>query len=484
MKKLVNSLLFTLLLTLLFNVVEQNLIKAEDKKQINVATNAEFGPFEYKDGNDIVGIDIDIAKYIVDKMGADINIIDISFDALILELKNHTCDFAIAAMSKNDEKENSVDFSDPYFIAKQDVILPIDSEIKSPGELNGKRIGVHLGTTGDSYCTNNFKDSEIHRYKNGAEAVMDLVNGRLDAVVIDDLPARMLIEKNNRSVKKMDGHLFKEEYRIVVPKGEIELLYRINTILTEMKSTGKIDEIVEKYTKESSKSNNSLINQIYNNLIYKERYMGIVQGLITTLKITVVALIIGLILGVATALIKVSKDNNLLMKFLNIIANTYLSVIKGTPMVVQLFVIYYLILGSSGLDKILVAMISFGINSGAYVSDIIRAGILSVDVGQTEAGRSLGLNSRQTMMKIVFPQALKNSMPTLCNEFINLLKETSVAGFIGIMDLSKAGEVIRSQTYEPLVPLLSVAIIYFSITQSVVWLMSLLERRLRKSDMR
>ena len=153
-------------------------------------------------------------------------------------------------------------------------------------------------------------------------------------------------------------------------------------------------------------------------------------------------------------------------------------------MVVQLFAIYYLILSATGLNKITIAMIAFGINSGAYVAEVIRSGILSVDAGQYEAGRSLGLNSFITMKKIVLPQAFKNVLPTLVNEFIQLIKETAVAGFIGITDLSRAGDIIRSQTYEPFVPLATVAVVYLAVVILTTFLMSFMERRLRASDKR
>lgn len=228
----------------------------------------------------------------------------------------------------------------------------------------------------------------------------------------------------------------------------------------------------------------SIWDQIYYNLIYKDRYMYILQGLGTTLEITAFAVIIGIVIGVSVALIKFASVNNKKLKFFEIIANLYLTVIRGTPAVVQLFIMYYIILGSSGVDKITTAIFAFGINSGAYIAEIVRAGILSVDKGQMEAGRSLGLPYKTTMFKIIFPQALKNIIPALGNEFITLLKETSVAGFIGIMDLSKAGDVIRSQTYEALIPLFTVAAIYLVFVVGLSSLLSKLERRLRKSDIR
>ena len=229
---------------------------------------------------------------------------------------------------------------------------------------------------------------------------------------------------------------------------------------------------------------NSIGEQVYYNLIYKDRYMYILQGLGTTLQITAFAVVIGIFIGVLIAMIKFASKGNKKLKIFEIIANIYLTVIRGTPAVVQLFIMYYVILGTSGADKVTAAIFAFGINSGAYIAEIVRSGILSVDKGQMEAGRSLGLSYKTTMFKIIFPQALKNIIPALCNEFIALLKETSVAGFIGVMDLSKAGDVIRSQTYEALIPLLVVAAIYLIFVAGLSALLSKFERRLRKSDIR
>ena len=160
----------------------------------------------------------------------------------------------------------------------------------------------------------------------------------------------------------------------------------------------------------------------------------------------------------------------------------YISLIRGTPIVCQLFIMYYIVIGPLGVNDIVSAILAFGINSGAYVSEVIRSGILSVDSGQIEAGRALGLSESQIMSGIIAPQALKNSLASLCNEFIQLFKETSVAGFIGIMDLNKVGEAIRAQTLSPAIPLLSVATMYFVVVYLAGILMSFLERRLRESD--
>lgn len=455
-----------------------------ERGYITLATNAEFAPFEYKDGENIVGIDIDIAKKIAERMDVQLRITDVSFDALPLELSGKTCDFVMAGMSYSEDKAQNADFSMPYFNAKQAVIVPRDSEINSGESLREKKIGVHMGTTGDIYCTENFKDSEIIRYGKGTEAILDMVHGRIDAVVIDDLPAKMLTEKNKGNIRILDEYLFEEQYRVVIPKGNEELLSVINVILRELQDDGVVEEIISTHSIDSSDFGQGISGLIYSGLVYKNRYKNIIGGLFNTLKITCGALIIGVAIGSIIAIINLSASKRIVMKTFKGLANLYLLVIRGTPVVVQLFVIYYLIFVSTDISKITVAMIAFGINSGAYLGVVLQSGILSVDRGQYEAARSLGLSSRKAMMKVVIPQALKNVVATLCNEFIDLIKETSVSGFIGIMDLSRAGDIIRTQTLDPVVPLLTVAIVYLLIIMLISSLMSLIERRLRRSDLR
>lgn len=456
----------------------------KERGYIKVSTNAEFEPFEYKDGDKLTGIDVDIANKIAEGLGVQLTVNDTSFDAVTLELANRNCDFAIAAMSYSEDKAANVDFSDVYYFAQQAILVTNASDISKGDDLHNKKIGVAMGFTGDNYCTENFPDSEIFRYNKCSDAVADLISGRLDAVVVDEAPAKKLIRLSNDKVKMLDDYLFTEGYRIAVPKGETELLDYINSEIKGLKDSKEIDKIVNKYITSTITPSVDIVGQIYNNLKYKNRYKMILEGLLTTFKITAVAILMGILIGLLISVVKVSRSKNIFVKILKIIANLYLTVIRGTPVVVQLFVIYYLVFASTGLSKMVVAMIAFGINSGAYVAEHIRSGINSVDVGQYEAGRSLGLGERATMTKIILPQALKNVLPTLVNEFIQLIKETSVAGFIGVMDLSRAGDIIRSQTYEPLVPLMTVAFTYLIIVMITTLLMSILERKLKKSDKR
>ena len=218
------------------------------------------------------------------------------------------------------------------------------------------------------------------------------------------------------------------------------------------------------------------------NFIEDNRWKYIVDGLKITLIVTIFAVLIGVLLGFLIAIVRTTHDKTGKLKILNAICKVYLTVIRGTPVVVQLMIIYFIIFGSVDISKVLVAIIAFGINSGAYVAEIFRSGIMSIDNGQFEAGRSLGFNYAQTMTYIIMPQAFKNVLPTLCNEFISLLKETSVSGYIALQDLTKGGDIIRSRTYDAFMPLIAVALIYLAMVMIFTKLVSLLERRLRNSD--
>ena len=226
------------------------------------------------------------------------------------------------------------------------------------------------------------------------------------------------------------------------------------------------------------------MDSFHHNFIAENRWQYLVSGLGNTLLITAISLIIGIILGFLVAIIRSTHDKTGRFKILNVLSKIYLTVIRGTPVVVQLLIIYFVIFASVDIDKIFVAVLAFGLNSGAYVAEIVRSGIMSIDNGQFEAGASLGLSYSQTMISIIIPQAFKNVLPALANEFIVLLKETSVSGYIAIQDLTKGGDTIRSQTYEPLLPLIAVAVIYLVLVVALSHLVTKLERRLSKNDRR
>lgn len=221
------------------------------------------------------------------------------------------------------------------------------------------------------------------------------------------------------------------------------------------------------------------LDLFYKCFVREDRYKLLLNGVGVTVRVSLLAVVIGILIGMVIAMCNLSKRK--LSRFLG---GVYTDVIRGTPSVTQLMIIYFVIFATVNLDKWIIAAIAFGINSGAYVSEIIRAGILSIDKGQTEAGRSLGLSAFQTMSRIVIPQAVKNIFPALCNEFIVLIKETAIVGYVGLMDIQKAGDFIKSATFIAFMPLIGTAVIYYVLIKMLTLALKQVELRLRRSDAR
>lgn len=473
-----------------------------------------------------------------------------------------------------------------------------DKVISGVDDLEGAKIGVQIGTVGDTYASDYEGDdagTEVARYNKGADAVQALKQNKIDCVIIDEQPALAFVDKNPE-LKILDEEFTNEDYAICVAKGNDELLDKINGALDELKQDGTLESIINNYigvdagktpyvssddvirdngtltmatnaafppyeyyengtivgidadmaqaiadklgmnlvisdmefdsiiaavqsgkadfgaagltvTEDRLKNINfsesyttakqviivntgeganqqSLVEKFKQVFIEKDRWQYIPKGLRNTLIITFFAGVIGIILGFLFAIIRVANDRNdekkLGIRVLNAIVKVYLTIFRGTPMMVQLLIMYYVIFASVKANPIMTAVLAFGLNSGAYVAEAIRAGIMSVEIGQFEAGRSLGFTYGQTMIHIILSQAVKNALPAMCNEFIALLKESSIVGYIGLIDLTKAGDIIRSNTYEAFMPLIAVALVYLVIVMFLTFLVGRLERRLKK----
>lgn len=284
-----------------------------------------------------------------------------------------------------------------------------------------------------------------------------------------------------------------QEYYLIGAKDSTKIISAFDRAYEKVYVNGFADDTWEKYFETTfmyrawrsvRKAGVSVWRQFRMNLIDENRYQMIFLGLGRTILIAVSAAVLGVILGCVLALMRLSNARIGKWKFMQSISSIYVDVIRGTPVVVQLMIMYYVILTSPNISKITVAILTFGLNSAAYVSEMVRGGILAVDKGQTEAGRSLGLSAGATMMLIVLPQTIKIIIPSLFNEIIMLLKETSVVGFIGLMDLTKAGDFIRSRTYSAFFPLLTVAAVYLIIVSALTRVFNRVERRLRQGDIR
>ena len=229
----------------------------------------------------------------------------------------------------------------------------------------------------------------------------------------------------------------------------------------------------------------NLGQQIYNTLIANDRWTMFLDGLLVTLMIAGIAVLMGVVIGSVVAIAKVNALRNKRLKWLNVICDIYLTVIRGTPVLVQLLIMSYIIFAAAPIEMApYVAALAFGINSGAYVAEIVRSGIMAVPRGQMEAGRSLGLTNGMTMRTIIFPQAIKNILPALGNEFIVLFKETSIVGYVAVTDLTRAAELVRSRTMDAFVPLIFIALVYLGIVMLITWALRKLEKKLARSDVR
>ncbi len=229
----------------------------------------------------------------------------------------------------------------------------------------------------------------------------------------------------------------------------------------------------------------NLGQQIYNTLIANDRWTMFLDGLLVTLMIAGIAVLMGVVIGSFVAIAKVNAARNKRLKWLNVICDIYLTVIRGTPVLVQLLIMYYIVFAAAPIEMApYVAALAFGINSGAYVAEIVRSGIMAVPRGQMEAGRSLGLTNGMTMRTIIFPQAIKNILPALGNEFIVLFKETSIVGYVAVQDLTRAAELVRSRTMDAFVPLIFIALVYLGIVMLITWALRKLEKKLAQSDVR
>lgn len=469
-----------------------------EKQVVHVGTNAEFPPFEYmNDNGEPDGFDMAVIKAIGEAAGFEVEITNMEFKSLVASLATGSLDAVIAGMTVTPDRQQTVDFSDSYYTATQCIVVKNDSAIKSLADLNGKKIGVQEGTTGDLLSTPGEDNdvitdpkTEVQRFKKGTDAVVALNNGGVDAVVIDKNPAENFVANNKGKLKMIEDDTSTEEYAIAVRKGDTELLGKINEGLQTIRDNGTFDKLVAQYIEGNTGTEKQTSENPFQNFLYNVKYVFVdtngyqlmLKGLGVTIGISICAGILGIILGFILALMKLSETRRKRKTIPSRIAGAYIDVIRGTPAVVQLLIMFMVIFRSR--YAVIAAILSFGINSGAYVAENIRAGILAVDVGQMEGGRSLGFTYGETMRYIILPQAIKNVIPALGNEMITLVKETSIVGYVAIIDLTKAGDFIVSRTYQTFLPLIAVAIIYYIVVKILTKILAVVERRLRQSDNR
>lgn len=489
--------MFLWILPILGSVIglSTNTYANQREKRITVGTNAEYAPFEYLDSDgQLIGFDIELMNAIAKEEGVVVEWVDLPFDALLGSIETGDIQVIAAAIGPTTERERSVDFSDVYYSGSQSIVYRAGEEFKDFEDIKGKTIAVLEGSQSDLIASGEnteygvVEGAKVKRFKNATSAIMELKNKAADVVIIDTIMAELYC-------KQMEGIISvavegtEEDTVFCIKKGNDEVTEFINSGLKKVKEDGTYEQIYEKYFS-GEKDENTLVKDVEEEqgfvgilkfiFIDENRWQYYMKGLGTTLLISFLSVFVGVVLGLLVAMIRIHADRKKKRTISSIVASLYVDIVRGTPSVLQLMIIYFAVFHSRA--GIIAAVVSFGINSGAYVSEVIRGGIQAVDKGQIEAGRSLGLNYKDTMRFIVIPQAIKNILPAMGNEFIQLIKETSILGYVGIVDLTKAASYVSSRTYQMFIPLVAAGVIYYFIVKALSILLKNLERRMRESD--
>ncbi|MDN6140008.1 MAG: ABC transporter substrate-binding protein/permease [Tetragenococcus koreensis] len=460
-----------------------------DSGTLTVGTSADNPPKEYIRMNngeeEIVGFDIDIAKRIAEELGVELEITNMKFDGLIPSVQAGEFDMALAGFNPTPERKEVISFSDSYHDLPFVILTTKDKEeaFTSLEFLTGKEVAAQKGSTQETILNEYISHARPVALGKLPEVVAEVNAGTVDAGVVGYLSARNYLDTYpNLVVTDIDIEVPEEEtaQTIAFPKESQALITEVNQIISEMKETGEINELLDKNIEEAQAgdidSSNTL--QIYGPLFLK--------GAATTIGVALVCVVVGTLLGILIALLRLSSN-----KVINTIAFFYIQVLRGTPALLQIFIFYFglssimtipaIHIWDINIARLIPGCIALAINSSAYVAEIIRSGINAVDNGQTEAGYSLGLNRRITMQEIILPQAIRNILPALGNEFVSMIKETSLLSVIAVSELMFVADTVKAATYRTMESLFIAAVIYFMITWFVSWLVSLLEKRLEKS---
>lgn len=436
-----------------------------------VATEATFPPFEFQQGGQLTGFDIDLMRAIGEEADLNIDFRNLPFDGIIPALQARTVEAAISGMTITAERAQAISFSRPYFRAGLAIAVREDNKtIKNFEDLKGKRIAVQIGTTGALEATK-IPGATVSQFDSAALALQELINGRVEAVVNDKPVTLYAIKQAGLRRVKVVGELLTEEfYGIALPKNS-PYLQLINDALGRVIESGQYDVIFRQWFGEKPPEL-PLVAPALNNLQESRFNWGelfynlIFKGVPWTILLTVLSFLFGLIGGTLVAIALISP-----YKWLKIICRIYVDFFRGTPMLVQLFLIYFGLPGlfreiglNIDLDRLPAALFALSLNVAAYLAEIMRGGIQSIDNGQWEACSSLGMSPVQTMREVIFPQAFRRMLPPLGNEFITLIKDTSLAAVIGFEELFRQGQLMVATTYKAFEIYIAVALVYLVLT--------------------
>ncbi|MCM3171737.1 ABC transporter substrate-binding protein/permease [Paenibacillus sp. MER 99-2] len=449
-------------------------------KKLVLGTSADFAPYEFHkviNGKDeIVGFDIEIAKEIAADLGAELVIEDMGFDGLLPALQSGRVDLVISGMTPTDERKKSIDFSDTYYKSKQVIMIRTEdtNKYQTMADLQNEKIGVQKGSIQET-IGQGISGAKLTALDKISDIVLQLQTKRVNAAIVEDTVAAGYLD----DVIGLAPIVVDEEQveaAIGIRKGNTELLNAVNSTLERLKSENRIEEMVTEASQLMAGKDTKNIFQVF--WEYKSFYA---TGIGYTLLLSALGVLFGVIIGLIICMFRMHD-----MAILRWIGTAYVELIRGTPMLVQLMIIYYGLSLTFGINfsALQAGVITLSINSGAYLAEIFRAGVQGVDRGQLEAARSLGMGRGAAMRYIILPQAFKAVLPAIGNEFVTIIKESSIISVIGMVDIMYQASVVKNITYQGMNPFLIAAAIYFVMTFILSKLLGRLERKLNASDRR
>ncbi|HIE6873583.1 TPA: ABC transporter permease subunit [Staphylococcus aureus] len=455
---------------------DQTWEKIKERGELRVGLSADYAPMEFEHTvngkTEYAGVDIDLAKKIAKDNNLKLKIVNMSFDSLLGALKTGKIDIIISGMTSTPERKKQVDFSDSYMMTKNIMLVKKDkvNEYKDIKDFNNKKVGAQKGTEQEKIAQTEIENASITSLSRLPDVILALKSGKVEGAVVEKPVAEAYLKQNPKlGISNVKFNEEEKDTVIAVPKDSPKLLSQINKTIKEVKDKGLID----KYMTNAANAMND-----DSGFISKDGSFFL-KGIKITILISLIGVALGSILGAFVALMKLSK-----IKIISWIASIYIEILRGTPMLVQVFIVFFGITAALGLDisALVCGTIALVINSSAYIAEIIRAGINAVDKGQMEAARSLGLNYRQTMKSVIMPQAIKNILPALGNEFVTLIKESSIVSTIGVGEIMFNAQVVQGISFDPFTPLLVAAALYFVLTFVLTRIMNMIEGRLNASD--
>ncbi|HIA6902373.1 TPA: ABC transporter permease subunit [Staphylococcus aureus] len=450
--------------------------KIKERGELRVGLSADYAPMEFEHTvngkTEYAGVDIDLAKKIAKDNNLKLKIVNMSFDSLLGALKTGKIDIIISGMTSTPERKKQVDFSDSYMMTKNIMLVKKDkvNEYKDIKDFNNKKVGAQKGTEQEKIAQTEIENASITSLSRLPDVILALKSGKVEGAVVEKPVAEAYLKQNPKlGISNVKFNEEEKDTVIAVPKDSPKLLSQVNKTIKEVKDKGLIDKYMT-----------NAANAMNDDSGFISKYGSFfLKGIKITILISLIGVALGSILGAFVALMKLSK-----IKIISWIASIYIEILRGTPMLVQVFIVFFGITAALGLDisALVCGTIALIINSSAYIAEIIRAGINAVDKGQMEAARSLGLNYRQTMKSVIMPQAIKNILPALGNEFVTLIKESSIVSTIGVGEIMFNAQVVQGISFDPFTPLLMAAALYFVLTFVLTRIMNMIEGRLNASD--